>query len=128
MEDLPEHHGSRAIASARLYFKNSFFSLPFDVDEDLRYYGQSSYLFEACVLKYKYLTWLVGDFWTDYLATELDDLPREELEKLFGEEKPYFLRQPNPPSRGFYRFNSTFTEPATWTFYDDQVPQWRKEW
>lgn len=49
-------------------FKNSFFSLSFDVDEDLRYYGQSSYLFEACVLKYKYLTYMVSGRFLDGLS------------------------------------------------------------
>jgi len=68
------------------------------------YYLVKAFEYEACVLNHKYVAsdTVEDDFWHGFLAVKLDDLTREEFEKLDEGEKPEFMPRANPPARDFY--------------------------
>jgi hypothetical protein len=94
------------------------------------YYVLNAHTCESCVLKYKYTSsWSdERDLWWNFIKNKLDDLTRDELNKLMEEEKPAFWTQPVPPDKHLYLYNSKIEKPSTWTYYDDLVPEWRYEW
>jgi hypothetical protein len=94
---------------------------------------------DSPVLKYKYACGgMWGGFWPS-IGEKLMELTKTEIEKLDPKNRPYnhslltvepdspLLESYQPPAPWKYG-DRTFNRPSTWTYYDDQLPQWCKDW
>ncbi|KAH8796615.1 hypothetical protein BGZ57DRAFT_946714 [Hyaloscypha finlandica] len=78
-------------------------------------YTIHAHAYEACVLKYTYMTSQTRiDLLWGFLKVGLDGLTRGGFQIVGEEEKPAYIVQPNPPGNGFYMSNSTSEKPPTW--------------
>jgi hypothetical protein len=58
-----------------------------------------------------------GGLWSD-IGTKISEMTKKEIEKMEKKDRP----------RGYPHYNYNFKKPLTWTYYDDQIPQWCREW
>lgn len=56
----------------------------------------------------------------------MHDLCKVELEKLSPEDWP--MGYLGPGSQIVVWRSSVWDEPTTWTYHDDKIPGWRREW
>lgn len=85
--------------------------------------------FESCVLQYRYISPLSGDFF-ESIRTKLDQMTSEELKKLPEELRPpnYDGMIQNP--RGAYHYRAELLDGGLCRLkcYDDQIAEWYAQW
>lgn len=93
--------------------------------DELRTYIVSAPVIESSVLKH---SWICGSFgWSCFLKRILDYTVLAELHKLPEDARPlnfeWMVQEPDGIHR---RMDAESSE--SWTYYDDQIPGWYKEW
>lgn len=94
-------------------------------------YEISATLFEAEVLRHRYLYCTTS--WMEFLGKRVDKLTVLELYKLSPALRPAHFQGPlHATDEGerfaLYRQMGNFSKPDSWTYWDNEIPQWYEAW
>ena len=94
-----------------------------------KYYKITAMGFRALVLRHRYI--FASESWKDFLGTRMDSLTTMELLKLDPAERPSWfadaIRFPVAHYSAPY-VDDPWLTPRSWTFYDEEVPKWYRQW
>lgn len=94
------------------------------------YYQITARSFKALILRHKYI--YASESWKSFLGTRMDSLTTMELLKLEPAVRPDWfsdaLSFPVAHYRAPYLDTDPFAPPATWKYYDDDIPKWYRQW
>ena len=90
------------------------------------YYDISAPLFQSHALRYKYT---YHHKWLTFLALRTNRLTALELRKLKPSERPTeFQNLIDSPARDIAVHHEEIDKPASWTFWDPDIPKWYEAW